>query len=308
MRARMEKLSAFVLRRAGYGFEDMLREKERGNPKFAFLFQGQPFYGVYRALSRPPLPAAVAPVFAHLMANLNGSAGSTQAAGAWIAHAVANAPPKLTTPSSAGPAAHAAHIAVCIAVALCEHCVRARASSAVGGGARQLHTLYVVNDGLFRLRSRPDFAPQCQCFRAAIQPHLQNMVRAAVDAGSGNAVAKVVQVWVDIRAFDDETLSQLAAAVPQAPAAAHPYAAAQQNELQHLLPVSTGIGHGVAPAAVPVGLMASCIKMAVGSGKLRWSPVDYAMLAHVPPSVEPGRLDARVAAFYSQLSQELQAD
>ena len=128
---------------------------------------------------------------------------------------------------------------------------------------------------------------------AAVRPHLQIMVRAAVTAGSGGAVAQVLQVWRDNGAFDEETLSQLAPTRSAASNTAQA-AVAGARARQHL-PVSTGIGHGLAPAAVSVGLMASCIKQAVGSGVPRWSPVDYATLAHVPPAIEPGRLDARVA-------------
>ena len=311
MRARMQKLAAFVLRRAGYGFEDMLREKERSNPKFSFLFYGQPFHDLYRALSRPPLPPAVAQPFAGLLANLNGSAASTQTAGAWIAHTVASAPP--VQPAAPGGQPQAAHIAVCIAVALCEHCARARPPTVGAGGAVQLWTIFVVNDALFRLRAQPNWAAQCECFQGAVRPHLQTMVRAAVSAGSGGAVGKVLQVWRDNGAFDEETLSQLvvpAAAAAQRPAQVPAVAAAAQQSFgpSAAFPVSTGIGHGLSAVAVPVGTMASCIKMAIGSGKPRWSPVDYAMLAHVPPAIEPGRLDARIAAFYRALDGGAAAD
>ena len=305
MQARMSKLAAFVLRRAGFDFEDMLRVKERDNPKFAFLFAGDPYHAAYRLMARPALPTTTAQAALQaLLANLNGSASSTQNAGSWIATSVANAPPTLT---AAGPGPGTHHIAVCIAVALCEHCVRARAAPV------QLWTIHVVNDALFRLKSQPHWAAQCQCFQAAVRPHLQTMVRAAVAAGSSGAVANVLKVWRDNRAFDEETLSQLtpltAANVPNAGAGAGAGAGtlAPAARLQQLLPVSTGIGHGLAPAAVSVGLMASCIKQAVGSGVPRWSPVDYATLAHVPPAIEPGRLDARVAAFYRALEGEERA-
>ena len=55
-------------------------------------------------------------------------------------------------------------------------------------------------------------------------------------------------------------------------------------------------------AAIPVGIMAGLVRVALNNGHEPWTPLDVAaMPALMPPAVEPGRLEARLSEFYRVL-------
>jgi hypothetical protein len=66
-----------------------------------------------------------------------------------------------------------------------------------------------------------------------------------------------------------------------------------------MFPVSAGVA-GAAHSSggdlgkMPVGLMVSILKMAMGAGHRRYTPLDFRALPNAPaPHIEPGRLEVR---------------
>ena len=195
-----------------------------------------------------------------------------------------------------------------------------------------LYAIYLLNDVFFN-------STKDEPFRDGCLPYLPDIVTAATEAAPGDSkekVLRVVDLWGTKQIFEQKDMDILRKATTKSGFGATPQEAAEEAKklmtasfptvgpttilerggLTQVPPVPPKVLQPLKPpdlttstpaplcdlAAIPVGIMAGLVRVALNAGHEPWKPLDVAaMPALMPPAVEPGRLDARIAEFYRVL-------